>query len=169
MKRLVNLVMVFSLLIAAIAQPTPAPPGQQSRFNARLNQIVDRSDEPQTNNFQLELTITREGKTARYRVTLSGGQVSTEFVDKAAKGKGDVLMINLQASLSPFDGGAEASIFLGRPYAWKTKVQDKAGDEKETTNVKSMGLTTKVALLFGKPVVIYDDEDEKISVKLTQL
>lgn len=32
-----------------------------------------------------------------------------------------------------------------------------------------MGLTTKVALSFGKAVLIYDDEDEKISVKLTQL
>ena len=48
-------------------------------------------------------------------------------------------------------------------------MQDKAGDEKEIINLKSMGLTTKVSLFFGKPLVIYDDEDEKISLKLTQL
>ena len=169
MKRLIKVVLLLSLLTPIIAQPTPALPGQPGRFSTRLNQIVDRSDEAQTNNLQLELSITREGKTARYRVTLNGGQVSTEFVDKIAKGKGDVLMINLQAGLNPFEGGAEANIFLGRPYIWKSKVQDKAGDEKEVTNQKSMGLTTKAALLFGKPVVIYDDEDEKISVKLVQL
>ena len=168
MKRLLS-ALFLALLITGPVAAQPDPAGQRQRFNTRLNQIVDRGDEPTTNNFQLELTITREGKTARYRVTLNGGQVNTEFVDKIAKGRADALMINLQASLSSFEGGAEANIFLARPYAWKSKVQDKAGEEKEVSNVKSMGLTTKVALLFGKPVVLYDDEDEKISVRLTQL
>jgi hypothetical protein len=168
MKRLLRPLFVASLILASVdAQPNA--PGEQHRFGTRLNQIVDRSENAPTNNFQLELSIAREGKTAKYRVTLNGGQVSTEFVDKIAKTKGDMLMISLQASLNPFEGGAEASIFLGRPLAWKSKVQDKAGEEKEITNIKSIGLTTKVALWFGKPVVIYDDEDEKITIKLAQL
>lgn len=82
---------------------------------------MDRSEEAQTNNYQVELTIVRDGKTARYRTTLNGGQVSREFVDKVAKGKGDVLMISLQVSLMPFEGGAEASIFLGPQYACRIR------------------------------------------------
>ena len=156
-----------------LALPTFAQSQSQSaaqpRFGVRLNQVVAHADDLQTNNLQIELSMDRDGKTARYRVTLSGGQVSTEFLDKLAKSAGDALSINFQATLNPFEGGAEASIFLGRPHAWKSKIQDKAGDEKEITNIKSIGLTTKVALPFGKPVVIYDDENEKISVKLTPL
>src|SRR5687767_11658668 len=169
MKRVLNAVLLSMLILSGGAQ-TPQPGQPLQRQSVRLNQMVDRATDPETNNFQLELTIARGRRIARYRVTLNGGQVSTEFIDKLANSPGDARIINLQASLTPFDGGAEASIFLGRPYAWKSKVQDKAsGEEKEITNLKSMGLTTKVALAFGKAVVIYDDEDEKISVKLTQL
>lgn len=65
------------------------------------------------------------------------------------------------------DSGVDASIFLGRPLAYTTKL--KQGDqEKEVTSIKTLGLTTKVALAFGKPVVIYDDE-EQIALKVTEM
>ena len=68
MNRTLALLLTAILSSAALlAQGAPIPPGQQGRFATRMSQIVDRS-EAQTNNYQLELTIARVGKTARYRV-----------------------------------------------------------------------------------------------------
>jgi hypothetical protein len=43
------------------------------------------------------------------------------------------------------------------------------GTEKEGVSFKNIPLMTKVALLPGKPVVLFEDDDEKIALKLTSL
>lgn len=65
------------IALPVIAQQQPSQAQQQ--FGTRLSQVVPRSETPREKNYQLELSITKGGKTARYRVALNGGQVSTSF------------------------------------------------------------------------------------------
>jgi len=79
--------------------------------------------------------------------------------------------MSFNATLSPFDeGGGEVNLSLSRYVLYKTRAPVQgapAGTEKEVILTKSIPLTTKVALFPGKPVVIFDDEVEKISLRLT--
>src|SRR5688572_20220739 len=142
---------------------------QQTR--QRLNQIVQAPStvsEPQTKNLQLELTMSRAGKTANYRMAFNGGQISTDLLDKLAEQatNAEPKTINFSVSFTPFeDGGGEASVVVGRNITFKTKAPGRGGDQdREVVQQKNMGLTTRVALRPGKPVVIFDDEDEKITL-----
>jgi len=163
-------------MVLLIAVGTFAQQPAQPRFQNRLNSIVAQNAAPSTRNYQLELTIQRGEKIARYKLTLNGGSVSTELMDRFAERVEGVapFTLNFNATLTPFEEGAggEVTIFLGRSIAFKTKVQvpqAPPGTEKEVLTSKSIPLTTKVALLPAKPVTIFEDEDEKISLKLTEL
>jgi hypothetical protein len=167
MKRLLTTAFLAALLIFDCA----AQQRQQ-----RLNQIVQAtgaSAEPQTKNYQLELTMSRAGKTATYRMTFNGGQISTDLLDKLAEQgtNAEPRTINLSVSFIPFeDEGGEASVFVSRNITFRTKAQGQEGKpDREIVQQKSIGLTTKVAMRPGRPVVIFDDEDEKITLKLTEL
>ena len=137
---------------------------------------------PSTNNCQLELTIQRGNKSARYRLALNSGGLTTELMDRFAERQEGLppQTISLNAVLSPFEeGGGEVTLTLNRYITYKTKAQPQgtpylvppgaSEKEKEVTASKSIPLMTKVALFPGKPVVIFEDEDEKISLKLTEL
>ena len=58
---------------------------QQPKIGTRLHSVVNSSGktvEPQTINYQLELTISRAGKTARYRMAFNGGSVQTDLIEE---------------------------------------------------------------------------------------
>ena len=136
-------------------------------------QVSQSSGEPQTKNYQLELTMVRSGKTARYRMVFNGGQISTDLVDKLAEPVEGVAprTMSFSASLNPFDegGGGEMQLFIGRAVPYLTKSKDGAGQERNLVQERTMGLTTKMALRPGKAVVLFDDEEEKITLKLTEM
>ena len=132
---------------------------------------------------QLELAIQRGNKTARYKLTLNSGGVTTELMDRFAERQEGLppQTMSLNAVLSPFDeGGGEVTLTLHRYITYKTKAQPQGLSgvlpgslpgtaEKEVTASKSIPLMTKVALFPGKAVVIFEDEDEKISLNLKEL
>ncbi len=159
-------------MILLMAMGTFAQQPAQPRFQNRLQSVVAQSGAPSTTNYQLELTIQRGEKAARYKMTLNGGSVSTELMDRFAERVegGAPLTLSFNATLNPFEegNGAEITIFLGRSIVFKTKSQVPTG-EREVFTTKSIPLTTKVALTMGKPVTFFEDEDEKISLKLTEL
>lgn len=129
---------------------------------------------PATNNYQLELIMQKGQKTASYKITLNGGSVNTELIDRITeKEEGAPQTISFYTSLTPFEeGGAEVQLNLGRYVVYKSMTQTKGappGAEKEVTMSKNIPLMTKVALFPGKPVVVFEDEGEKISLKLTTL
>jgi hypothetical protein len=162
-----------SAMILLISIGTFAQQPAQPRFQTRLQSVVPQNGALSTKNYQLELTIQRGEKMARYKVTLNGGSVSTELMDRFAERiEGAApLTFNFNATLTPFEegNGAEVTLFLGRSIVFKSKSQSAPGTEKEVLSSKSIPLTTKVALLKGKPVTIFEDEEEKISLKLTEL
>lgn len=144
----------------------------------RLHHIVQSpapsSSELQEKNLQLELTMSRGDKSARYRMTFNGGQVTTDLMDKLSDQttNSDPKTISFTASYVPFEdgGGGEVSIFIGRNITYRSKVAGQGNNpDREVVQQRSIGLTTKVALRPDKPVVIFDDEDEKITLKLTEL
>lgn len=149
-------------------------PAQQTR--QRLNKIVENSGtaiELQTKNLQLELTMSRSGKAATYRMAFNGGQMSTDLLDKLAEQgmNAEPKTINFSVSFIPFeDGGGEASVMIGRNRTYTTKVQGQdGGPDRDVVHQRNMGLKTKVALHPGKPVILFDDGSEKITLKLTEL
>ena len=159
------------LVFNCAAQQQPQP-----QFQQRLNQIVrspESTAEPRTQNLQLELAMSRGGKTAHYRMAFNGGQVSTDLLDKLSEPgtNAEPKTISFSLSFAPFeDGGGEASVFVGRNITYKVKTPTRGDNpDREVVQQKTMGLTTKVALRPGKPVVIFDDEHEKITLKLTEL
>jgi hypothetical protein len=162
----------IAALLGIIALTTPA---QQPGVSTRLNSVVttsSKSSEPQTKNYQLELTIARGGKTARYRIAFNSGSVQTDLIDKMAEQteNAEPKTMSFSTNLIPFDdGGGEATVFIGRSVPFATKVKDASGNDKSLIQQRSVGLTTKVALRPGKPVVLFDDEDQKITLKLTEL
>ena len=167
MKRILSAALLATLLVLDCS-------AQQAR--QRLNQVVQSSSanaEPQEKNFQLELTMSRAGKTATYRMAFNGGQLSTDLSDKLSEQgtNPEPRTISFSLSLNPFDdGGGEASVFVGRNITYRTKAVAQDGkSDREIVQQKSMGLTTKVALRPGKAVVLFDDQDEKITLKLTEL
>jgi hypothetical protein len=154
-------------------QPQHQP---QPRFQTRLQNIVRKDEATATKNYQLELTMQRGEKSARYKITLNSGSVSTELIDRLAERvEGSApLTVNFNASLTPFDegGGGEVAVSLGRSVAFKSKAQipgGPPGTEREVISFKPIPLTTKVVLSPGKAVVIFEDEADKISLKLTEL
>ena len=161
-------------LILGLAVTLTSEAQQPERgIRQRASQMVATSGQaPQTKNYQLELTMARGGKTARYRMVFSGGQISTDLVDKLAEGTGmGARTMSFSASLNPFDegGGGEVQLFIGRALPYVIKSKDGKGQEREVVQEKTLGLTTKVALRPGKPVVVFDDEDEKITLKLMEI
>jgi hypothetical protein len=161
--------MILLMTVGNFAQQ----PGQQPHFQQRLQSIIRAEGPPSTKNYQLELSIQRGEKTARYKVTLNSGAVSTELIDRLAEkheGMAPITM-SLSVTLSPMDEGAfEAQVNLNRAVMFKTKVQAQGGQpEKESVSFKTIPLMTKVALLPGKPVTLFEDDDEKIALKLTSL
>ena len=59
---------------------------------------------------------------------------------------------------------------LNRNIAYKGKTQTPQGaGSTEIILTKSIPLITRVALSPAKPVTIFEDDDEKISLKLTEL
>jgi hypothetical protein len=164
-------VMILLMTLSSFAQQFNNPRLPHPGFSG----LNENSWKPATNNYQLELMIQRGQKTASYKLTLNGGSVNTELIDRFAEKQegGAPHTISFNASLVPFDeGGGEVQLNLGRYVTYKTKapVQGAApGSEKEVTASKSIPLMTKVALFAGKPVIVFEDEDEKISLKLTPL
>jgi hypothetical protein len=168
---------VMALAAGACFAQQPQVLPQPIPYGSRVDS-VSRSERIQKTNYQLELLIQRGGKTGRYLMTFNGGQVNTDLTDKVTEAKDGIEppMIKFTASLIPFEDGkgGEVSVFIGRsiPYKTRAPVQSGAagsGTEREVIQLKSVGLTTKVALSSGKAVVLFDDEDEKISLKLTSL
>jgi len=133
------------------------------------------TEKPSTNNYTLELEIKRGDRMARYAVTFSGGQIITELIDKLSDRMegAEPRIINFNASFIPFDdAGGSLTITMGRSIPFKTRVPVQGaatGTEKEVTQFRSISLLTKVALLPGKAVTIFEDEDERITLKLTLL
>jgi hypothetical protein len=166
MKHLLSIIFLAAFLVYDIAAQHPQP---------RLDQIVRSSTaaEPQTKNLQLELFMSRADKSARYRMAFNGGQISTDLLDKLAEQgtNSEPKAINFTASYTPFeDGGGEVTVFVGRNIAFRTKTSGQGGGpDREVVQQRSMGLNTKVALRPGKPVVIFDDENEKITLTLTEI
>jgi len=167
MKQIYVVLMSVAMMLTCEAQQ----PGRQIR--QQLTSVTSPPGEPQTKNYQLELTMARGGKTARYRMVFNGGQISTDLMDKLAEQSESVAprTMSFSASLNPFDegGGGEVQLFIGRTVSYVTKSKDGAGQEKNFVQEKTTGLTTKVALRPGKLVVLFDDEDEKITLKLTEI
>jgi hypothetical protein len=161
---------IIAALLGVLALTTHAQ--QPPNIGMRLNSIVSKSGEPQTKNYQLELIITRAGKTARYRMAFNGGSVQTDLIDKLAEQSenAEPRTMSFSVNLNPFDdGGGEATVFIGRSVPFSTKGKDPSGQERNVVQQRSIGLTTKVALHPGKPVLLFDDEDQKITLKLTEL
>ena len=169
-----NTILKCCLMILLITVGSYAQQPAQPHFQQRLQSIVRSEGPPSTKNYRLELSIQRGEKTARYKLTLNSGGVTTELIDRFAEkveGMAPVTM-SLSVSLSPFEeGGAEAQVNLSRSVMFKTKVQvpGQPGAEKEGVAFKNIPLMTKVALSPGMPVVIFKDDDEKIALKLTPL
>lgn len=118
--------------------------------------------------------MSRAGKTATYRMAFNGGQISTDLLDKLSEQgtNSEPKTINFSVSLTPFEngGGGEAAVFVGRNITYRTKPPGQIpNQEREVVQQKSMGLTTKIALRPGKAVVLFDDDDEKITLKLKEL
>ena len=164
--------LITAILLGMLALTAQA---QQPSVNTRLQSVVKstgKSIDPQIKNYQLELTIGRAGKTARYRMAFNGGSVQTDLIDKLAEQSESAAprTMSFSLNLSPFeDGGGEATIFIGRALPYSTKVKEPSGQDRHIVQERSIGLTTKVALHPGKLVVLFDDEDQKISLKLTEL
>jgi hypothetical protein len=165
---------ILLMTIGSMAQQ-PLQPGTRIRQPSFYPPNEGSAGKPATNNYQLELIIQKDQKTASYKVTLNGGSVNTELIDRSVeKPEGAAPQtITLNATLIPFeDGGGEVQLNLGRYVAYRTKAQVQgapAGTEKEVTASKSIPLMTKVALFPNKPVTVFEDEGEKISLKLTLL
>jgi hypothetical protein len=168
LKKLLVVASTFILTVAAQDQRMRlSPPGT----------LQQPSNKPSTNNYQFELQIEHSEKAARYRIAFSGGQISTDLIDRSApRPEGaEPRMISLQASFTPFEegNGAEATLFISRPLTWKSLIQAQPSPgqpaSREVVNSKSVGLTTKAALFFDRPVVLFDDGEEKITVKLEKV
>jgi len=132
--------------------------------------VAQPAAKPSTKNYQIELTIQRGDKTARYKLTLNSGSVNTELIDRfnETEDGGAPRTISFSLNLSPFDdGGGEAVVTINRLIPFKTKAEIK-GVEKEVTLIKSIPLMTKVALTPGEPVMLFEDEQEKISLTLSE-
>ena len=168
-----RLLLVGLMSAAVVLNGNAQQPTQQMRQPMPQPQFSHSGGEPQTKNYQLELTMARGGKTARYRMVFNGGQISTDLVDKLAEQSESVAprTMSFPASLNPFDegGGGEVQLFIGRTIPFMTKSKDGTGQERDVVHEKTMGLTTKVALRPGKAVVVFDDEEEKITLKLTEV
>jgi hypothetical protein len=166
-----------SAMILLIAVGTFAQQPAQPRFQTRLQSVVDQTGVPATKNYQLELTVQRGDKIGRYKLTLNGGSVNTELMDRFSERVEGFppLTFSFNTTLTPFEegNGAEANVFLTRSIAYKGKERPPqvppGGVEREVTLFKSIPLTTKVALFPGKAVTIFKDEEEKISLKLSEL
>jgi hypothetical protein len=157
----------------AIRSGLPGYPGFPQ--NSGLQQT---SAKVSTNNYQVELQITHEKKTARYVVGFHSGQITSELIDHTVEASetGAPHVISLTVSLTPFEDeeGGVASIFLGRSIRFKTSVPAQGGSPtppgsaRESYQERSVGLTTNAALLPGKTVLLFDDGHDKITLKLTK-
>ena len=167
--------LLFAVAISGLFTFTSEAQSFQERFNTLLQDAQGKiiGTPSQTNNYQLELTMHRAGKSARYQIAFNGGKVSTDLLDRLSdqNTNSEPKTISFSVTFTPFgDGGGEASVFVGRNITFKTKTQGQEGKpDREVVQQRNMGLNTKVALRPGKPVVIFDDEDEKITLKLTEL
>ncbi len=172
MKTWVQIPLLASILTLTCSAQQPGPPPQAG---VRMMPGMQQRIEPSTNNYRLELEMKRGDKTARYLLTFNSGAFSTELIDKLADPKESIepRTIQFHSSFTPFENaGGEVSITLGRSVPFKVMnpvPNAPAGTQRETTQFKSITLLTKVALFPGKAVTIFDDEDEKISLKLTSL
>jgi hypothetical protein len=146
-----NTILKRCLMILLMTVGSHAQQPAQPHFQQRLQSIGRTDPPPSTENYRLEFSIQRGDKTARYKITLNGGGVNTELIDRFAEkheGMAPITM-SLSVTLSPIDEGAvEAQVNLNRSVMFKTKVQAQGGQpEKETLSFKNIPLTTKVALL----------------------
>ena len=166
-------------IATSLAQPAnviPAPPAdpqpyeraiQSKRVRNGIAGVSGMAPAP-ARNYQLQLEITRGGKTARYKLALNGGSVNADLNDKTADPVigPDERTVRFNATLNPLpeEDGGELTISLSRTRAYKVRTGD-----KETVQLRSVPLTTKVTLLPGAPVTIFDDEDEQLTVRLSVL
>jgi hypothetical protein len=130
---------------------------------------VNQSGTVPTKNYQLELTIQRGDKAAHYKLTLNSGSVNTELIDRFNETEEGAAprTISFSLNLAPSDdGGGEAVVTINRFVPYKTKAEVK-GVEREVTQIKSIPLMTKVALTPGEPVMLFEDEQETISLTLS--
>jgi len=167
---------ILLIAVSGFAQQPQPQPGLRFPQSAPYGGYAGiPTAKPSSTNYQLELSVQRGDKTARYKLTLNGGSVMTELMDRFAEKQENAapMTMSFSASLTPLDeGGGEVNVTLSRSVQYKTKTQVQgapAGTEKEVTVTKSIPLMTKVALLPGKPVVLFEDEEEKISLQLTSL
>jgi hypothetical protein len=161
-------------LLVLLAIPLPCMAQQPGlRVGVPLQQ---RSDKASTNNYRLELEMKRGDRVARYQIAFNGGSISTELVDKLSDGNsGEPRIISFSAQFTELDGGGgEVSVHIGRSLPFKVQSRvipagSSTSVERDVTQHKSIGLSTKVALFPAKPVTIFDDEEERITLKLTSL
>jgi hypothetical protein len=120
-----NTLLKYSLMILLMMVGSCAQQPGQPRFQQRLQSIVRSEGPPSTKNYQLELSIQRGQKTARYKLALNSGGVTTELIDRLVEKQYGMapLTISLSATFSPFDeGGGEVQVNLNRSIMFKTKV-----------------------------------------------
>ena len=110
----------------------------QKQFQQRLNTIVQPGPQPpreiQTKNLQLELTIARAGKTARYLMTFNGGQIQTDLLDKLAdpSTNAEPKFISFSATFTPFeDNGGELALFIGRTMNYRAGSRTENGVQRD--------------------------------------
>jgi hypothetical protein len=105
-------------------------------------------------------------------MTLNAGSITTELMDRFTDPMEGAPppTFALNASLTPFEEGVggELAVSLNRNVAYKGEKQTRQGSS-EVILTKSSPLIIRVVLLPGKPVTIFEDDDEKISFKLTEL
>ena len=78
--------MILLIAVGSFAQPSVQPSVRTvPAHRVGLQSLGSQSGPLSTKNYQLELTIQRGEKVARYKLTLNGGSVSTELMDRFAE------------------------------------------------------------------------------------
>ena len=105
-------------------------------------------------------------------MTFNGGQIQTDLLDKLAdpSTNAEPKFISFSATFTPFeDNGGELAVFIGRTMNYRAGSRTENGVQRDIVQSKTLGHTTKVALRPGQPVLLFDNQDEKITLKLTEL
>src|SRR3954467_8216420 len=103
-----NGLMILLIAVGTFAQGQPPPSGprfpQPGGFGGGYG-VAQPAAKPSTNNYQLELAIQRSNKTARYKLTLNSGAVTTELMDRFAEHQEGLppQTISLNVVFSPFE------------------------------------------------------------------
>ena len=107
-----NTILKCCLVILLITVGSYAQQPAQAHFQQRLQSVVRSEGPPSTKNYRLELSIQRGEKTARYKLTLNSGGVTTELIDRFAK------MNPLERLGTPEDIASAVAFLAGPDGGW---------------------------------------------------